>query len=68
MALSFPAPTSPRRWPTARAAARAFADVPPLLVVALGIIALAGPRFANDRTETQASGVDIMLALDLSWS
>jgi Ca-activated chloride channel family protein len=39
-----------------------------LLVVAFGIIALAGPRFANDRTETQASGVDIMLALDLSWS
>ena len=39
-----------------------------LLVVALGIVALAGPRFAHDRTETQASGVDIMLALDLSWS
>jgi Ca-activated chloride channel family protein len=31
-------------------------------------VALAGPRFANDRTETQASGVDIMLVLDLSWS
>src|ERR1051325_11609530 len=30
--------------------------------------AAAGPRFANDRTERQASGVDIMLALDLSWS
>jgi Ca-activated chloride channel family protein len=39
-----------------------------LLAVALCIVALAGPRFANDRTETQASGVDIMLALDLSWS
>src|SRR5690606_21117638 len=39
-----------------------------LLVVALCIIAMAGPRLANDRTETQASGVDIMLALDLSWS
>lgn len=39
-----------------------------LFTVALCIIALAGPRFANDRTETQASGVDIMLALDLSWS
>jgi len=38
------------------------------LTVALCIIALAGPRFANDRTETQASGVDIMLVLDLSWS
>src|SRR5258708_4754254 len=39
-----------------------------LLTVALSIVALAGPRFANDRTETQASGIDIMLALDLSWS
>src|SRR3954447_20362058 len=39
-----------------------------LFAVALCIVALAGPRFANDRTETQASGVDIMLALDLSWS
>jgi Ca-activated chloride channel family protein len=39
-----------------------------LLTVALVIVALAGPRFANDRSETQASGVDIMLALDLSWS
>src|SRR5262249_54445931 len=39
-----------------------------LLTVALCIVALAGPRFANDRTETEASGVDIMLALDLSWS
>src|SRR5262245_49998027 len=39
-----------------------------LLTIALLIIALAGPRFANDHTETQASGVDIMLVLDLSWS
>src|ERR1051325_5483495 len=39
-----------------------------ILTVALCIVALAGPRFANDHTETQASGVDIMLALDLSWS
>lgn len=39
-----------------------------LLAVALCIVALAGPRFANDHTETQASGVDIMLVLDLSWS
>jgi Ca-activated chloride channel homolog len=39
-----------------------------LFTVALCIVALAGPRFANDRTETQASGVDIILALDLSWS
>jgi Ca-activated chloride channel family protein len=34
----------------------------------LCIVALAGPRFANDHTETEASGVDIMLVLDLSWS
>src|SRR6185503_7253944 len=39
-----------------------------LLAVGLCIVALAGPRFANDQTETQASGVDIMLVLDLSWS
>jgi len=39
-----------------------------LLTVALCIAALAGPRFANDHTETEASGVDIMLVLDLSWS
>jgi Ca-activated chloride channel family protein len=52
----------------ARAAAGRLLLFLRLLTVALGIIALAGPRFANDRTETQASGVDIMLALDLSWS
>jgi len=39
-----------------------------ILALALCIVALAGPRFANDHTETQASGVDIMLVLDLSWS
>src|SRR5215467_2123775 len=39
-----------------------------ILTVALCIVALAGPRFANERTETQASGVDIMLVFDLSWS
>ena len=39
-----------------------------LLVVALGILALAGPRFANEHTETSTTGVDIMLCLDLSWS
>jgi Ca-activated chloride channel family protein len=38
------------------------------LTVGLCIVALAGPRFANDETETKASGVDIMLVLDLSWS
>ncbi len=39
-----------------------------LLAIALCIVALAGPRFAHDHTETEASGVDIMLVLDLSWS
>lgn len=39
-----------------------------LLTVALLIAALAGPRFSNDRTESEASGVDIMLVMDLSWS
>jgi Ca-activated chloride channel homolog len=39
-----------------------------LLVVALCIVALAGPRFAQDRAESHASGIDIMLVLDLSWS
>jgi Ca-activated chloride channel homolog len=53
---------------TARAAAGRLLLFLRLLIVALCIVALAGPRFANDRTETQASGVDIMLALDLSWS
>ena len=53
---------------TARAAAGRLLFFLRLLAVALGIIALAGPRFANNRTETQASGIDIMLALDLSWS
>jgi Ca-activated chloride channel homolog len=37
-------------------------------VLALAVIALAGPRRVNDQTETQASGVDILLVLDLSWS
>ena len=39
-----------------------------ILGVALCIVALAGPRFANDHTQTEASGIDIMLVLDLSWS
>ncbi len=39
-----------------------------LFSVALCIVALAGPRRAHHRTESEASGVDIMLVLDLSWS
>ncbi len=53
---------------SARAAAGRLLVFLRLLVVALCIVALAGPRFANDHTETEASGVDIMLVLDLSWS
>ena len=39
-----------------------------LLTVAMAIVAMAGPRWMNEETETQASGVDIMLVFDLSWS
>ncbi|HEV2207226.1 MAG TPA: VWA domain-containing protein [Verrucomicrobiae bacterium] len=52
----------------ARAAAGRLLLFLRLLTIALCIVALAGPRFATDHTETQASGVDIMLVLDLSWS
>ncbi|HVU99882.1 MAG TPA: VWA domain-containing protein, partial [Verrucomicrobiae bacterium] len=52
----------------ARAAAGRLLMFLRLFTIALCIVALAGPRFANDHTETEASGVDIMLALDLSWS
>jgi Ca-activated chloride channel family protein len=53
---------------TARAASGRILLFLRILILALCIVALAGPRFANDRTETEASGVDIMLVLDLSWS
>jgi Ca-activated chloride channel family protein len=39
-----------------------------ILIVGFLIVALAGPRIVNDHTETEASGVDVMLVLDLSWS
>ena len=39
-----------------------------ILTIGFCIVAAAGPRFANERTETLASGVDIMLVLDMSWS
>ncbi len=52
----------------ARAAAGRLLVFLRILTVGLCILALAGPRFANDHTETQASGVEIMLVLDLSWS
>jgi Ca-activated chloride channel family protein len=37
-----------------------------LLTVGFCIVAVAGPRFANERTETQASGVDSMRVLGMS--
>ena len=38
------------------------------VAVAMAIIALAGPRWVNEETEVESSGVDIMLVFDLSWS
>jgi Ca-activated chloride channel family protein len=68
-ALRFPSAEIARAaGASARAAAGRLLFFLRLLTVSLCIVALAGPRFANDHTETQASGVDIMLALDLSWS
>jgi Ca-activated chloride channel family protein len=68
-ALRFPSADIARAaGAAARAAAGRLLGFLRLLTVALCIVALAGPRFANDHTETQASGVDIMLVLDLSWS
>ena len=52
----------------ARAAAGRFMFFLRLLAVALGIVALAGPRLANYHVETENPGIDIMLVLDLSWS
>lgn len=52
----------------ARAAGGRFLFFLRLLVVALGIVALAVPRFANYHVETETPGIDIMLVLDVSWS
>jgi len=52
----------------ARAAAGRLMFFLRLLAVALGIVALAGPRLANYHVETETPGIDIMLVLDLSWS
>jgi len=52
----------------ARSAAGRFLFFLRLLAVALGIVALAGPRFVNYHVETETPGIDIMLVLDLSWS
>ena len=53
---------------TARSAAGRLLIFLRLLTLGLCLVAVAGPRFANDRTETLASGIDIMLVLDISWS
>ena len=52
----------------ARAAAGRLLVFLRLLGVGMGIVALAGPRLADTHVETEAAGLDIMLALDLSWS
>lgn len=68
-ALRFPSADLARAaGATARSAAGRLLFFLRLLSVALVIVAMAGPRFANDRTESQASGIDIMLVMDLSWS
>jgi Ca-activated chloride channel family protein len=68
-ALRFPSADIARAaGAAARAAAGRLMFFLRILTIALCIVALAGPRFANDHTETEASGVEIMLVLDLSWS
>ena len=52
----------------ARAAAGRLLVFLRLLAVAFGIVALAGPRLAETHVESEAAGLDIMLAFDLSWS
>jgi len=52
----------------ARSAAGRFLLFLRLLCIMLVIIAVAGPRFANDRVESQTRSVDILLVLDLSLS
>ena len=68
-ALQFPSVELVRRvGRPARAAAGRLRLFLRLLTAALLIVTLAGPRTAREQTETQASGVDIMLLLDVSWS
>ena len=52
----------------ARAAAGRLMLFLRLLTVGLAIVALAGPRFKDTHVETETAGLDIVLALDLSWS
>src|SRR5258708_10827550 len=68
-ALRFPSADIARAaGAVARAAAGRLLLFLRLLTAGLCIVALAGPRFANDHTETQASGLDIMLVLELASS
>lgn len=68
-ALRFPSADIARAaGAAARAAAGRLLLFLRLFTIALCIGSLAGPRLANDHTETQASGIEIMLVLDLSWS
>src|SRR6185436_7733692 len=68
-ALNFPSADLARAaGGAARSAAGRLLIFLRLLTLGLLFVALAGPRFARDLTETQASGVDIMLVFDLSWS
>jgi Ca-activated chloride channel family protein len=51
-----------------RSRAGAFLAAMRWLVLAVFIVALAQPRLANSHTEVKASGIDIVVALDLSGS
>ena len=66
---SIPAPKRPGRSPAKRAAARA-AGLPLLRLLALGlfILGLARPQLGHATTEVNASGIDMMLAIDVSGS
>jgi Ca-activated chloride channel family protein len=68
-ALRFPSVELVRSVGTpARSAPGRFQLFLGLLATALLIVSLAGPRTAREQTEKQASGVDIILLLDVSWS
>ena len=68
-ALSFPSVDLVRKVGSpARAGAGRLRLFLKLLAAGLIIVTLAGPRTAHEQTETQASGVDIVLLLDVSWS
>jgi Ca-activated chloride channel family protein len=53
---------------TFRTRAGFLAWLPRAAAIALFIVTLAGPRRVNDEVENLASGVDILLVVDMSWS